>query len=217
MGFKRIRWLVRNLGTTMLDGRLWSADGLTHIDLLCLRAGGSVLGLCGGRYIVCSRRRLCSWSWRRRVLNGRRQRRYLTGRRGWSRRWRSSGGWRRQHFRYGFSMHLSSLDVPQLGQQNVCHFHGHSAEVGDKMDTSCMTCKRTLGAFASILLPKWQHVTTVATPTGAEIAERLESMGNPMIDLFLVALLERIRYISKSDKGKVISRSPSTYRVRVRL
>jgi hypothetical protein len=53
-----------------------------------------------------------------------------------------------------------------------------------------MARKRTLGAFPSIFLAERQHVAAMATPTRAEVAERLESVRNAMVDLFLVALLE---------------------------
>lgn len=57
------------------------------------------------------------------------------------------------------------------------------------MNTRGMAREGTLGTFTRVLFTKRQHVTTVAAPTGTEVAEGLESMGNPMVDLFLVAFL----------------------------
>lgn len=192
MRLKRIRRLVRDLGTFVFRRWRYSRDGLANVDRLRLDTGlrtrCSVLRVCRDWYIVRPRRRLGSGRWRRRVLNLRRQRRHLSCGRSWS-RCRSRCGRRRQGLWHGLSVHLSSLDVSKLGQQDVRHFHCHAAEIGNQMHTSCVTSERTLGAFARILLAERQHVTAMTTPTCAEVAEWLESMGNTMINLFLIALL----------------------------
>lgn len=54
----------------------------------------------------------------------------------------------------------------------------------------------------------------MATPTGAEVAERLESVRNSMIDLFFVALLDAEE---GSARGQPKDKVSKTYRVRIRL
>jgi hypothetical protein len=40
-----------------------------------------------------------------------------------------------------------------------------------------------------VLPPEGKHITTVTTPIGADIGDRLETMRDPMVDLLLVSLL----------------------------
>lgn len=46
-------------------------------------------------------------------------------------------------------------------------------------------CIRTGAAFG-ILLAKWKHIATVATPLRSHIGYRLESMRNPVLNLFFI-------------------------------
>lgn len=46
-----------------------------------------------------------------------------------------------------------------------------------------------LGTFLRVLASKRKHVTTVTAPVCAEIGKCFESMGNTMLDLFLITLL----------------------------
>lgn len=54
--------------------------------------------------------------------------------------------------------------------------------------------RRLTAALSTILLSKRQHVTTVATPVGANIGELLETMRNAMIDLLLIRISLRIGF-----------------------
>jgi hypothetical protein len=96
MRFKRIRRLLRDLGTSVFGGRRYSRDGLTNVGRLRfdigLRTRRSVLRIRRNRYIVSSRRRFGRGSRRRRVLDLRRQGRYLSCRRGRSGNGRRRGG-----------------------------------------------------------------------------------------------------------------------------
>jgi hypothetical protein len=43
--------------------------------------------------------------------------------------------------RSGLSLDLSGLDIPELFQKNVGHFHSHPAEVGNQVGTGRVTCQ----------------------------------------------------------------------------
>lgn len=59
------------------------------------------------------------------------------------------------------------------------------------MGTICVTSNVTFRAFTGILPAEGEHVSTMATPVSSNIGERLEPMGNTMVDLLLVALLKK--------------------------
>jgi hypothetical protein len=48
-----------------------------------------------------------------------------------------------------------------------------------------------LGALPGVFPAKREHVTAVTAPIRADVGERLETMGDTMIDFLLVALLKR--------------------------
>jgi hypothetical protein len=48
-----------------------------------------------------------------------------------------------------------------------------------------------LGALPGVFPAKREHVTAVTAPIRANVGERLETMGDTMIDFLLVALLKR--------------------------
>lgn len=59
------------------------------------------------------------------------------------------------------------------------------------MSTISVASNVTLGATTSVLASKREHVTTVATPIGTHVGERLETVRNAMIYLLLITLLQR--------------------------
>lgn len=54
--------------------------------------------------------------------------------------------------------------------------------------------QRLTAAFSTIFLSKRQHITAVATPIRAHIGELLETMRNPMVDLFFIRISLRIGF-----------------------
>lgn len=54
-----------------------------------------------------------------------------------------------------------------------------------------MASDLTFGAPPGILATKRKNVTTMATPIGAQVGDRLEAVRNPMVNLFFVTILYR--------------------------
>ena len=48
--------------------------------------------------------------------------------------------------------------------------------------------------LSSILPTKGQHIAAVTTPVGSQVCEWFETVRDPVIDLFLVPILEKHRY-----------------------
>lgn len=56
------------------------------------------------------------------------------------------------------------------------------------MNTAKMACSATFRTLSTLLSTEWQHVATVTAPVGAHVRERLEPVGNPVVDLLLVRI-----------------------------
>ena len=58
------------------------------------------------------------------------------------------------------------------------------------MSTVGVASNVTLRAFPRILSAKGKHVAAVTAPICTDVSEWFKTMGNTMIDLFLVSILE---------------------------
>lgn len=77
-----------------------------------------------------------------------------------------------------------------VAEQLVCHLHRHATEGGYHGNTVGMCCDVTLGALANATAPaKRKHTTAMAAPIGTKVLERLEAVGNAVVDLELITLL----------------------------
>jgi len=63
-----------------------------------------------------------------------------------------------------------------------------------------------LGTLASVLAAEGKHVATVATPIRAYVSERLKAMGNAVVDLLFVTLLEWPLDDDETEKGSTYAR-----------
>lgn len=61
------------------------------------------------------------------------------------------------------------------------------------MHAGGVACKLALGAFPRLALAKREHISTMAAPIRTHIGERIEAMGNAMVDLFLVRVCLCVR------------------------
>lgn len=84
------------------------------------------------------------------------------------------------------------VDLPPVVQELVRRLHRHTAEVRDKVSAMSVTRNIAFGTLPSILSTKRQHVAAVATPVGTQVCERFETVRNPVVDLFLVSVLETV-------------------------
>lgn len=82
------------------------------------------------------------------------------------------------------------VDLPPVIQKLVRRLHRHTAEIGDKVSTVSVACNVTLGTLPSILPTEGQHITAVTTPVGPQVCDRLETVGDPVVDFFLVSFLK---------------------------
>ena len=82
------------------------------------------------------------------------------------------------------------VDLPPVIQKLVRRLHRHATEVRDKVSAMGVARNVTFRTFSGILPAKRQHITAMATPVGSQVRERFETMRNPVIDLFLVSVLE---------------------------
>jgi hypothetical protein len=57
------------------------------------------------------------------------------------------------------------------------------------MRARLMACDGAFRAFDRVLSTKWQHVSAMAAPIGRHVGIATETMGDSVIDLFLVSLL----------------------------
>lgn len=55
------------------------------------------------------------------------------------------------------------------------------------------------GTLSSILPTKRQHITAVATPVGPQVCEWFETVGNPVVDFFLISVLKTLLVYHISD------------------
>ena len=81
------------------------------------------------------------------------------------------------------------VDLPPVIQKLVRRLHRHTTEVRDEVSAMGVARNVALRTLSSILPAKRQHITAVAAPVGSQVREWFETMGNPVIDLFLVSVL----------------------------
>lgn len=82
------------------------------------------------------------------------------------------------------------VDLPPVIQKLIRRLHRHTAEIGDKMSTVCVACNVAFRTLPSILPTEGQHIAAVTTPVGSQVREWLETVRDPVVDFFLVSVLE---------------------------
>lgn len=60
---------------------------------------------------------------------------------------------------------------------------------------------RLTRAFASIFTTEWQDIAAVAAPIRSNVGDRNEAMGDPVVDLDFVAVLQKFEWISTALSG----------------
>ena len=81
------------------------------------------------------------------------------------------------------------VDVLPVAQEDVRSLHRHTAEVGNKMGAVRVTGDVALRTAASVLTAKREHITTVTAPVRTDVGNRLEAMGNAVVDFLRIVVL----------------------------
>lgn len=80
------------------------------------------------------------------------------------------------------------IDIAPVAEELICGLHRHTTEVGNKVCAISVTGDVALAASSSVLSSKGKHVTAVTAPVRADVRERLEPVGNAMVDLLFIVL-----------------------------
>ena len=88
---------------------------------------------------------------------------------------------------------LAARDLASFTEQSVGGLHGHTAEVGDEVRAIGVAGDVALSAPPRVLATEREHVPAMAAPVRSDVVDRLESVGNAVVDLLRVVLLYNTR------------------------
>jgi len=81
------------------------------------------------------------------------------------------------------------VDITPASKKLICCLHRHTTEIRHEVSAIRMAGDIAFCAFASILTTERKHVTTVATPIGTNVCQRLKTMRDTMINFLFVSIL----------------------------